>query len=166
MRKQHLNLIIILLIVVGISAFAAKQWQHRKELERQTAELESRTQQLAQQVEKSETAEQALRAETFQQETRIAQLQEENERRKPQPVDRPTCVDSDAQHGRDAIYVRGSVEVTSGSGSATKTDHCRNDQLVEFSCLENPPGSGFFVEDYEIRDCPAGSRCVSGECLR
>jgi TolA-binding protein len=153
-------------IGVGIAAIAAQQWQERKELERQTAELSSRTHQLEQQVEEAQTAEQALRSETHQQETQIAQLRDENERLEPQPVDRPTCVDSDASQGRDAIYVRGTIEVRSDGGIGSKTDHCRLDQLVEFSCIENPPGSGFFIDDTQILDCPAGSRCVSGECLR
>jgi len=166
MRKQHLTLVIILVIGVGLSGFAAQQWLERKELERQTAELDSRTEQLEQQVKEAHTAEQSLRAETLQQETRLAQLREENERLKPPPLDRPTCVDSDAKYGRDAIYVRGTIEVRSDGGVGSKTDHCRMDQLVEFSCLENPPGSGFFIDDVQILSCPAGSRCVSGECLR
>jgi hypothetical protein len=57
-----------------------------------------------------------------------------------------------------------SKAMTPGMGQSS--DHCRLGQLVEFSCIENPVGSGRFLVDSKIMNCPAGSRCVEGECLR
>ena len=169
MRTEQMTLVVSVVIGVALAAFAAQQWTERKELERRAAELNSKAEQLEQQVAEQRATEQARRAEeAAERETRLAKLHEAEQA--PTPVaplpDRPTCMDSDATHGRDAIYIRGSVAVRSGGPSSQRSDHCRNGQLVEFSCVENPPGSGFFIEDYQIIDCPAGSRCVSGECLR
>lgn len=78
------------------------------------------------------------------------------------PGETPICSDSDADRGDDAIFVRGRVRTS----EAEVTDHCRLAQLVEFSCIENPPGSGRFVPDAKLVDCPDGGSCDEGACLR
>lgn len=84
------------------------------------------------------------------------------------PLPTRTCLDSDAEFGDEDIFVRGFVDVKSDldPGTARVTDHCRLDRLVEFVCIENPQGSGRFISDARLIDCPGGSRCVSGECLQ
>ena len=82
--------------------------------------------------------------------------------RRDLPEAEASCIDSDATHGADAIYVRGSIEV----GGGTSFDHCRLGRLVEFSCVASPDGSGRLIRDGKIADCPSGSSCVDGACVR
>ena len=178
MDKKAMMPVIVLTIVSLAAALAAVfMWIDRTELVRQKDELDSRVQELQKQIDTGKAAEQALRAEMAQQQAQqvnqqaqqvaqqaqqVAQAQREVEATRNPPEDKPTCFDSDAKYGADAIYVRGSVR----AGMGQVTDHCRLGQLVEFSCIENPLGSGRFLVDSKIMNCPAGSRCVDGECLR
>ena len=76
--------------------------------------------------------------------------------------DRANCFDSDAKYGADAIYVPGSTRM----GGGENFDHCRLGQLAEFSCVENPAGSGRFIPEGKLMDCPSGSSCEEGACVR
>jgi hypothetical protein len=78
-------------------------------------------------------------------------------------ADQPDCFDSDATYGDDGIYVRGSARTKEG---AEIRDHCRLGQLVEFSCVENPAGSGRFIPEGKLIDCPSGSSCEDDACVR
>jgi hypothetical protein len=160
--KNTTTIIILAVICIGVAVVAGFQWVGRAEADRRNAELDARVQEGQKQLEAARATEQSLRTESAQQAQQVTQLQKENQALKNPPIDMPTCVDSDAKYGTDAIYYRGSVR----AGSATVTDHCRLGQLVEFSCIENPPGSGRFLSDATILSCPPGSRCVEGECLR
>ena len=167
MDKKAMMPVIILAIVSLAAALAAGfMWIDRTELVRQKDELDSRVQELQKQLETAKASEQTLRAEMAQQAQQVAQqvaqAQKEIEAIRNPPEDKPTCFDSDAKYGAEAIYIRGSVR----AGNAQMSDHCRLGQLVEFSCIENPVGSGRFLVDSKIMDCPRGSRCVEGECLR
>jgi len=174
MDKKVMMPVIILAIVSLAAALAAGfMWIDRTELVRQKDELDSRVQELQKQLETAKASEQTLRAEMAQQAQQaaqqaqqvaqqVAQAQKEIEAIRNPPEDKPTCFDSDAKYGAEAIYIRGSVR----AGNAQMSDHCRLGQLVEFSCIENPVGSGRFLVDSKIMDCPRGSRCVEGECLR
>jgi hypothetical protein len=77
-------------------------------------------------------------------------------------ADQPDCFDSDATYGADAVYVPGSTRM----GGGERFDHCRLGQLVEFSCIENPAGSGRFFPEAKLIDCPSGSSCETGACVR
>jgi acyl-coenzyme A synthetase/AMP-(fatty) acid ligase len=170
MDRKATTLVIMLAIAFAGAALAAVvEGLGREELKRQNAELDSRLQQMQQQLEAAKSSEQALRAEMDKKAEQAAREAEQvttlkesiDEIRNP-PEDKPTCFDSDAKYGADANYIRGHVQV----GNGMSADHCRLGQLVEFYCIENPPGSGRFLSDAKIMDCPKGSRCVSGECLR
>ena len=163
MDRRAMTLVItVAVICLGAALLAGFQWAERAELERQKAELDARVQEQQKQAEAAKATEQSLRAEMTQQSQQVTQMKKEIESFRNPPEDKPTCVDSDAKYGTDAIYIRGHVQ----AGNATVTDHCRLGQLVEFSCIENPPGSGRFLSDATIMNCPQGSRCVEGECLR
>lgn len=176
---KHPRIVFILLIasICGTAGLAVYHWTARKDFQHRNAELDARVhdlqrereaavaknEALGQQLERAGATEQQLRDEADRQAKELAVFrQREEERRNPAPG-KATCIDSDAKLKEDAIYVRGSVEVGGGGRSF---DHCRLGQLVEFQCLENPAGSGRFISDAKMIDCPAGSRCVSGECLR
>src|SRR2546425_503452 len=168
-KKAMMPVIILAIFSLAAALAAVFMWIDRTELVRQKDELDSRVQELQKQIETAKAAEQTLRVEmaqqaqqVTQQAQQVAQAQKEVEAIRNPPEDKPTCFDSDAKYGADAIYVRGSVR----AGMGQVTDHCRLGQLVEFSCIENPVGSGRFLVDSKIMDCPRGSRCVDGECLR
>jgi hypothetical protein len=164
------------LLVVFCLGFAVYKMTGGQEIEQQNSELDSRVRQteqgtpvaavrgeeLQRPTAEIQTAEPALQRETTRSEPHVTMPREQDP---PLPV--RTCLDSDAEFGDDEIHVQGSVEVSGpNTGTSRVTDHCRLDQLVEFSCIENPTGSGRFISDARIIDCPAGSRCVSGECLQ
>lgn len=139
------------------------------EMRSRNAELDKRVVELQQEAEAAKAREKALqdevaqKAEELSQQTRSAtalKTQVDNIMHPPQ--DNPGCIDSDADRGRDAVFYRGSVR----SGNAVVSDHCRLGQLVEFSCMESPPGSGRMLVDSSIADCPPPSRCVDGACVR
>jgi len=173
MDKKVMTPIIILAVgCLGAVLAAAFLWMDRAELMRKNSGLDSRVQELQREIEAVKAAEQSLRAEmtqraqqaeqVMQQAQQAARLQQEIDAIRHPPEDKPSCIDSDAKYGADAIYIRGSVRTGFGQAS----DHCRLGQLVEHTCIENPVGSGRFLVDSKIMNCPAGSRCVEGECLR
>jgi hypothetical protein len=142
MDNRTTTLVVVLAVAtVGAGVVAAVQWAERADLERRIAEPDARPRDQQQQP---------------------GRLRQELETGRNPGEETPICVDSDARHGFDSIYVRGTVRV----GNTTVTDHCRLDRLVEFTCIENPPGSGRFLSEAKILSCPRGSRCVQGECLR
>jgi hypothetical protein len=163
-------LLVVGLVVAGTAGGMVYVEAKRAREERTRAEA------LERQVDAAGKTEMALRLEAVQHakrieaaqsqaaeaEQRVAKAKAELAAIKNPPEDKPNCFDSDAKYGVDAIYFRGSVRV----GGGTSYDHCRLGQLVEFSCIENPAGSGRFIPDATIADCPSGSRCVDGECLR
>jgi hypothetical protein len=168
-NKTMTPLIILAVVCVGAVLAVVFLWMDRAELERRNSELDSRVQELQRELESVKATAESLRAEmtqkvqqASQQAQQTAKLQQEIDSIRNPPEDRPTCFDSDAKYGADSIYIRGSVR----AGNAQLTDHCRLGQLVEHTCIENPVGSGRFLVDSRIMNCPAGSRCVDGECLR
>jgi hypothetical protein len=175
-QKPAVPVVILTILGLGAAMAAAYMWVDRSELARKNGELDSRIQELQKELETAKAAEESLRSEMTRQTEQatqqaqqaamqaqqVAQLQKQIETVKNPPEDRPDCVDSDERYGPNAIYFRGSVH----AGNAQMSDHCRLGQLVEFFCIENPPGSGRFLVDSKIQDCPKGSRCVEGECLR
>ncbi|HKB07558.1 MAG TPA: hypothetical protein VKF61_04675 [Candidatus Polarisedimenticolia bacterium] len=175
-RKAVTPITVLAVVCLGAALSAVFLWIDRAKLVRTNGDLDSRVQELQKELESVKAAEQAMRAEmsqrveqatqrteqVAQQAQQAARLRQEVEAIRNPPEDRPTCIDSDAKYGADAIYIRGSVR----AGNVQVSDHCRLGQLVEFSCIENPVRSGRFLVDSRIMNCPAGSRCVDGECLR
>jgi len=169
-KKTVTILLLVGLVVAGTAGGMVYVQSQRAKEERVRAEG------LERQIDAAGKAEMELRAEAVQQAKRIEEAQRQTAAAEQQvakakaqlealrnpPEDKPSCFDSDAKYGADALYVRGSRRV----GGSTSTDHCRLGQLVEFSCIENPVGSGRFIADATLLDCPSGSRCVEGECLR
>jgi len=102
------------------------------------------------------------RAQAAEAEQRVAKATTELAAVRNPPEDKPSCFDSDAKYGADAIYVRGGIQV----GTGESFDHCRLGQLVEFSCIEKPAGSGRFIHEGQFIDCPSGSSCYEGACVR
>jgi len=175
-RKTVTPITVLAVVCLGAALAAVFLWIDRVNLVRRNNDLDSRVQELQKELETVKAAEEALRAEmtqkvqqatqraeqVAQQAQQAARLQQEIDAIRNPPEDKPSCIDSDAKYGADAIYIRGTVR----AGMAQMTDHCRLGQLVEHTCIENPVGSGRFLVDSKIMNCPAGSRCVDGECLR
>src|SRR5262245_38870524 len=156
-------LVIVAVVCLGAVLAVVFLWKDRADLERRNGELDSRVQVLQRELESVKSTEQSLRAEMTRRDAQASQvaqqaakLQQAIDAIRNPPEDRPSCIDSDAKYGADAIYIRGSVR----AGMSQVTDHCRLGQLVEFFCIEHPVGSGRFLVDSRIMNCPAGSRCV------
>src|SRR3989441_7874568 len=120
--------IILSIFSLAASLAAVFMWIDRTELMRQKDDLDSRVQQLQKQIETTKAAEQTLRAEMAQQTQQVnqqaqqvAQAQKEIEAIRNPPEDKPTCFDSDAKYGADAIYVRGSVRYFASERSEEHT---------------------------------------------
>jgi hypothetical protein len=162
--------VVILSVVCFVAAIAAVHLGiSQAELRRKNAELDSRVTEMQKEAADASAREKALqdqmaqKTEELSQQTRSAtQLKSQLDTIMHPPQDNPGCIDSDADRGQDQIFFRGSVR----SGNATVSDHCRLGQLVEFSCIESPPGSGRRLVDSTIADCPPPSRCVDGACVR
>ncbi len=175
-RKTVTPITVLAVVCLGAAVAAVFLWIDRVNLVRTNSDLDSRVQELQKEIETVKAAEQSQRAEMTQKVKQATQRAEQVARQAQQaaplrqeidairnpPEDKPSCIDSDAKYGADALYIRGSVR----AGNVQVSDHCRLGQLVEFSCIENPVGSGRFLVDSKIMNCPAGSRCVDGECLR
>ena len=172
--SHALGLILFITIpcMVGLAVFAVAAYRSKPqaELMRQSSALDSHSAEPGRVEEVVEAAAtgQASGNATARQELQLMQQGERGQERTTPPLPTHTCLDSDAEFGDEDIFVRGFVDVKSNldAGTARVTDHCRLDQLVEFVCIENPQGSGRFINDARLVDCPGGSRCVSGECLQ
>jgi TolA-binding protein len=157
----------ILCFVVALAAFHLGM--SRAELRQRNAELDKRVTELQQAVDDAKTREKSLQDQLAQRSEDLNQQAKSATDLKTQlntilhpPQDNPGCIDSDADHGQDQIFYRGSVR----TGNAVVSDRCQLGQLVEYSCIESPPGSGQRLVDYRIADCPPPSRCVEGACVR
>src|SRR5262245_33470997 len=115
-RRSPTPLVILAVVCLGAMLAAVFLWMDRADLERRNSELDSRVQELQGELEAVKSTEQSLRAEMTrkdaqagQQAQQAAKLQQQIDAIRNPPEDRPTCVDSDAKYGADAIYIRGSV---------------------------------------------------------
>lgn len=71
-----------------------------------------------------------------------------------------TCFDSDADSEGGGIHSQGHVDV----GSARRSDHCRLGEVVEWTCVEDPPDSGHLKPKARLVACPHGASCIDGAC--
>ena len=160
-RQTMLTFIVFTVVCLGASLFATQQVIARKRIEHENAILqgEAVTQRKAQE-------EAAARIATLQQNVEQASSEAMTLRQQiaaqAQKSFRTSCIDSDARLGTDAVFVRGYVQTE----NSRTYDSCRENQLLEQVCIENPRGSGHWIPDYNWITCPHGARCVNGECLR
>jgi hypothetical protein len=171
MNRKLLSLF-LLFAMVGLAVFAVAAYRskQRAEVTPQSSALDSDSAEpgRVEEVAEAATMGQTSGKETVRQEQQVTRQREQTQNRTSPPFSTRTCLDSDADFGDEDIFVRGFVDVKSDldAGTARVTDHCRLGQLVEFVCIENPQGSGRFISDARLIDCPGGSRCVGGECLQ
>jgi cell division protein FtsB len=175
-RQTMLTFIVFTVVCLGASLFATQQLMARKRIERDNAVLQAQVEKqareqeeatariatLQQSVETVSSEATALRQKVAVQEQQVARFEDQARAREAGESFKTNCVDSDASQGADAIYVRGFVQVD----NARSYDSCQGNRLLEQVCIENPHGSGHWIPDFNWVTCPAGSRCVSGECLR
>ena len=171
MNRKALSLF-LLFAMVGLAVFAVAAYRSKPQAETkpQSEAVDSHSAEAGRVAEVAEAATvvQTSGTRTTRQEQQVTRQREQRQLRTSPQLPTNTCLDSDAEFGDEDIFVRGFVEVTSDldAGTARVTDHCRLGQLVEFVCIENPQGSGRFINEARLIDCPGGSRCVNGECLQ
>ena len=175
-RQTLLTFIVFTAVSLGASLFATQQLMARKRIEHENALLQAQVEKqgreqeeaaariatLQQSVEKASAEAVALRQQVANEEQKVARFEDQTRAREAGESFKTSCIDSDANLGADAIYVRGYVQV----GGGRSYDSCNGNRLIEQVCIENPHGSGHWIPDFNWITCPGGSRCVSGECLR
>jgi len=174
-RQTILTFIVFAVVCLGTSLFATQQLIARKRIEHENAILqgEALTQRKAQEeaaariatlqqsVEQASSEATTLRQQIAAQEQNVTRLESQARARATGESLRTSCIDSDARLGADAVFVRGYVQTE----NSRTYDSCRENQLLEQVCIENPRGSGHWIPDYNWITCPHGARCVNGECL-
>jgi type II secretory pathway pseudopilin PulG len=159
---------VVLVVIAAVGAIGVLSFSN-VQARRKNAELVAQTEDLQKQVNAMGVAQKSLERQVEIEKERTARAtdvaddyKKKNDALLHPPLDNPGCVDSDAKYGKDAIYYRGSVR----SGGGEQFDNCRLGQLVEYSCIETPSGSGIMHATATIMDCPGGKACVDGTCVR
>jgi hypothetical protein len=174
-RQTVLTFIVFTVVCVGASMIATQQLIARKRIEHENAQLRALVDKQAKDQEETaariamlqQTADKAaadanvLRQKLTNQDQKVATIEEQERARQAGESFKTSCLDSDSNLGPEAIYVRGYVQVENGRSY----DTCQGNQLIEHICIENPHGSGHWIPDAKWVTCPAGARCVNGECL-
>ena len=175
-RQTVLTFIVFTVVSLCATMFATQQMMARRRLQTENTQLHATVDQqeqdrlaaaeklraLQQSADQAARESDALRQQLANQTQAMTRIQDQASVQDRDMMSRTNCRDSDAKLGADAIFVGGYIEV----GNSRSYDKCRGNQLVEFVCIENPHGSGRWLPDAKMINCPAGSRCVSGECLR
>ncbi len=77
------------------------------------------------------------------------------------------CTDSDGDKGSESVWIEGKVNYTDENGyEKEEYDSCSGNkmQVLEGTCVEEPPGSGNFLFEKKPNPCPT-NKCLGGVCI-